>query len=185
MFISWLTTFLNHGVNVKAQAGFIRRFALALSLTALGVAIAPLYIPIPPTKAFPGQHFINVIAGVMLGPIWATFVAILISIIRVSLGIGTIYAFPGSIPGALLVGLTAYILRKNGRSPEYAAFVEPIGTAIIGFLLALYLFAPLVGDVAKWQAALTIIWLGWLFSTGIGTLIGFAALKAIKSAGYL
>lgn len=166
-------------------AAFLKRFALALSLTALGVAISPLYIPIPPTKAFPGQHFINVVTGVMLGPLWGAFVATLIGVIRVSLGLGTIYAFPGGIPGAIVVGLTAYALRRAGRDPVYAAFTEPIGTAVIGFLLALYIFAPLVGDFAKWQAALTVIWLGWVFSTGIGTLVGFAALKVLRAAGYL
>ncbi len=163
----------------------IRKFALSIGLTALGIVIAPLYIPIPPTKAFPGQHFINDIAGIILGPYWATITAILISIMRVSLGIGTIYAFPGSIPGTLLVGITVNILRRRRLNPDYAAFTEPIGTAIIGFLLALYVFAPLVGDVSKWQIALTIIWLGWLFSTCMGTLIGFAALKVIRSAGYI
>jgi len=173
------------GDNIMVKAIFIRKFALSLGLAALGVVIAPLYIPIPPTKAFPGQHFINVISGVVLGPVWAVFIAILISVIRISLGIGTIYAFPGSIPGALLVGITAYILKRRRINPDYAAFSEPLGTAVIGFLLALFIFAPIVGDAAKWQAALTIIWLGWLFSTGVGTLIGFAALKVIRAAGLI
>lgn len=170
---------------MAAKPVFIRRFALSIALIALGLAIAPIYIPIPPTKAFPGQHFINVIAGVILGPWWAIFVAIMISIIRISLGIGTIYAFPGSIPGAFLVGITAVLLRKAGRSPDYAAFMEPLGTAVIGFLIAFYVFAPLVGDLPKWQAALTVIWLGWLFSTGVGTLIGFAALKVLRATGLI
>ena len=167
------------------RAQLIRRFALALSLTALGIAIAPLHIPIPPTKAFPGQHFINVIAGVLLGPLWAMFIATLIGAIRISLGLGTIYAFPGGIPGGFLVGVAAYLLKRRGLDPTYAAFAEPLGTAVVGFLLALYIFAPLVGDVAKWQAALTIIWLGWLFSTGIGTVVGFAALRVLRAIGYI
>jgi len=165
--------------------GFIKRFALSIGLAALGVAISPLYIPIPPTKAFPGQHFINVVSGVLLGPVWAIFIAVLISVIRISLGLGTIYAIPGSIPGAFLVGLTAYLFRKRGLKIDYAAFTEPLGTAVIGFLLAYYLFAPLVGDAAKWQAALTIIWLGWLFSTGIGTLIGYTAIKILRKTGLI
>ena len=168
-----------------AKPEFLKKFALSLGLTALGVAIAPLHIPIPPTKAFPGQHFINSVSGVLLGPWWAMFIALLISIIRISLQIGTIYAFPGSLPGAFLVGLTAYILKKRGKDKIYAAFAEPLGTAVIGFLIAFYVFAPLVGDIEKWRAALSVIWLGWLFSTGIGTLIGFTALKVLKSAGYL
>ncbi len=54
---------------------------------------------------------------------------------------------------------------------------------LVGFLLALYLFAPLVGDFEKWRASLVAIWLIWLASTGVGTFIGYTALRVLRRAG--
>ncbi|MEM1619595.1 MAG: energy coupling factor transporter S component ThiW [Fervidicoccaceae archaeon] len=159
-----------------------RKIALALMLSALAVALAPINIPVGPTKAFPWQHMVNVLAGVILGPWWATGMAILIGTVRIALGLGTIFAYPGGIPGALLVGLLALYLEKRGKPTEYAAFIEPVGTAVVGFLLALYVFAPLIGKYEAWMAALVPIWLIWLASTSIGTVVGFAALKLLKTA---
>ncbi|PSO06974.1 hypothetical protein B9Q04_13290 [Candidatus Marsarchaeota G2 archaeon BE_D] len=42
--------------------------------------------------------------GVTLGP-YAVVVALFISLIRMGLGVGTIFSLPGSLPGALLVGV--------------------------------------------------------------------------------
>ncbi len=173
-------------VGVAVVSGvFLRRFSLALMLAALTVALSPVFIPVGPTKALPWQHMTNVISGVLLGPVWATVIAFVVGVVRNALGLGTIYAFPGGIPGAVLVGVGAYMLRRVGRSPEYAAFLEPLGTAVIGFLLALLIFAPLLGHFERWVAALSIIWLGWLASTLIGTIIGFTVLKVVKRAGIL
>ncbi len=165
---------------MEVRLGFERKLALALMFSALTIALSPIFIPVGPTRALPWQHMTNVLCGVLLGPWWATAVAILVSLVRNMLGLGTIYAFPGSIPGALLVGLTALVLRKYRLPTEYAAFVEPVGTAGIGFLIALYIFTPFMGHYERWLAALSIIWIGWLVSTSIGTLIGFTVLKVLK-----
>jgi len=162
--------------------GFARKLALAVVLTGLAVALSPLHIPVGPTKAFPWQHMVNVVAGATLGPLWATAMAIAIGTIRISLGLGTIFAYPGGIPGALLVGTVAYLLKKRGKKVEYAAFVEPLGTAVVGFLLALYVFAPLVGKYQAWMAALSAIWAIWALSTAVGTVVGFAVLKVLRAA---
>ncbi len=149
----------------------------------MAVALAGIYIPIGPTKAFPVQHMVNVIAGVLLGPVWAGGLAAVIGVVRISLGLGTIYAIPGGIPGAVLVGLAAKLLRARGLNPILAGLAEPIGTAVIGFLLALFVFAPIVGDYEKWIAALTPIWLVWLASTAIGTTLGMVALGVLEASG--
>ena len=162
-----------------------RKLALVVLLTALGVALSPLFIPIPPTKAYPAQHMINVIAGASLGPLYAVVIATLIGIIRISLGLGTIYAIPGGLPGAFMVGAAALILLRRGSRVEYSALAEPLGTAVIGFLLAYIIFAPLVGDAERWAKALSIIWLGWLASSLSGTIIGFAVLRILRRAGII
>ena len=160
------------------------RVALALALTGLGLALGPLVIPVGPTKAFPGQHFVNVIAGVYLGPLWAAGVAALIGTIRYILNWGTIYAFPGGIPGAFLVGLGAMLLARAGRDPRPAGLLEPVGTLGIGFPLALYAFAPIAGHYETWMAQLSVVALGWAASTGIGTTAGIAALGVLWRAGF-
>jgi energy coupling factor transporter S component ThiW len=160
-----------------------RKLAVAAVLGGLAVALAGVYIPVGPTKAYPVQHMVNVIAGVLLGPLWAGVLAAVVGAVRVSLGLGTIYAFPGGIPGAVLVGIAAKLLARRGSSMLWAGLAEPLGTAVIGFLLALFVFAPLVGDYERWLAALTPIWLVWLLSTGIGTALGMAGLKLLEASG--
>ena len=163
-----------------------RKVALLVTMSGLTIALSPIHIPIGPTKAFPWQHMTNVILGVTLGPLWAGAAALLIGLVRMMLGLGTIFSIPGGVPGAILVGLGAVALRRAGRSPEYAAFLEPVGTAVIGFLLALYIFAPLVGKYEAWLAAgLLPIWLVWAASTGVGTLAGFGALRLLRRSGLI
>ncbi|WP_322822783.1 energy coupling factor transporter S component ThiW [Chloroflexus sp.] len=75
-----------------------RLIAQAVVLIALGVALAPFTsFPIGIARVNPTQHFINVIAAVLLGPWWATGIAGVIAILRISLGVGTILAFPGGM----------------------------------------------------------------------------------------
>jgi energy coupling factor transporter S component ThiW len=75
----------------------------------------------------------------MLGPWYALLTAFAISLLRNGLGLGTFLAFPGSMFGALLVGLVYYRLRRS----DLAAFAEPIGTAVIGAIVGFLLIAPL------------------------------------------
>lgn len=166
-----------------AEWGPERRLALAAVLGGIAVALSVVKIDVGPTKALPWQHMVNVIAGVTLGPVWAGGLALAIGLTRMALGLGTIYSIPGGIPGAFLVGVTAVLLQRRGLSPVYAGLVEPLGTAVIGFLLAYTLFAPLMGDLEAWRAALGVIWLGWLTSTLIGTSIGVTALKILERGG--
>jgi len=70
-----------------------------------------------PTKCFPFQHAVNAVAGVLLGPWWAAAAAFVASVIRNMLGTGTLFAFPGSIPGALAVGLAWKLVGKDLAIP--------------------------------------------------------------------
>ncbi|MCT4598263.1 MAG: energy coupling factor transporter S component ThiW [Vallitalea sp.] len=109
-----------------------RKTALCGVLIALGVILSPYHIPVGATKCFPWQHLINVISAILLGPIYAVMNAFVISIIRNLLGLGTLFAFPGSIFGALLAGL----MYKRFANTYVAALGEVIGTGIIGAIVA-------------------------------------------------
>lgn len=115
-----------------------QKLALAAMLVALGVVLGTFSIPIGPARVAPSQHFINVVAGILVGPWYGVLTALGISVIRNALGTGTLLAFPGSVFGVLFVGLAYRWLRR----PE-AAFFEPIGTVIVGALVGYALIAGL------------------------------------------
>jgi energy coupling factor transporter S component ThiW len=159
----------------------IRQVSLAAVLTALGVAISPfIWFPILASKAYPGQHMINAVGGVLLGPVWASFIAICIGLIRMGLGIGTIFSMPGGIPGALIVGLFQWWLSRSRLAKvEWAALAEPLGTVFIGGTLAVYLVAPMVGR----NMVLFPVWIGWSISSIPGAILGFIILKSLSATG--
>lgn len=151
------------------------RIALTALLIALGVVLS---IPgvgtfiVGPTKVYPFQHMINVVSGIYLGPYYATFIATVVGMLRNQLGIGTIFAFPGGIPGAIVVALFYRYLKS-----DFVAFTEPLGTGI-GALLSAFLVAPLVGAgnlppflgiTAQWQLFLIFFWM----SSVPGSIIGY------------
>jgi len=168
---------------VRSYMRWIRSAALASLLVAVGVVIAPfLWFPFMATKAYPGQHMINAIAGVLLGPTWASLIAFAIGLIRIMLNIGTIYSIPGGIPGAIVVGLSARMFRKIGLKFELAALTEPIGTIFIGATLAVYVFAPQLGH-GEMIGALIPIYVAWASSCIPGSILGFLILEALKHVG--
>lgn len=108
-----------------------------LTTMALFIAIGTLgsqfiWFPAGIAKAYPVQHAVSVLAAILLGPIPATIIAFLISLLRNLLGLGSLLAFPGSMVGALLAGLGYKYFRKT----YYAALGEVIGTGIIGALFS-------------------------------------------------
>ena len=173
-----------------------KKISLVTAFTALGVVLAPIaWFPFISTKAYPGQHLMNALAGVMLGPWWAAVTAILIGVVRNALGIGTLYAFPGGIPGAIVVGLS-YILTsrfKAGCVKYFAALLEPIGTVLIGGTLSIFIVAPAVGDFKILGAIeqyglyqfLPIFWSGWAASSIPGSILGYLILLILDRIGLL
>jgi len=178
-----------------AGAANIKKLALVIVFSALGVAISPFtWFVVFGTKANPTQHMINAILGVLVGPFWAAIAAIFIGAIRNMLGMGTLYAFPGGIPGGIVVG-TAYLVLKRLRRSEktrlISALTESIGTLLIGVPLALFLMAPWIGtksilDLTANQGpflAFIIFGTGWTLSCVPGSIIGFIILAILKRVG--
>ncbi|MEM1583305.1 MAG: energy coupling factor transporter S component ThiW [Nitrososphaerota archaeon] len=173
-----------------------KKISLLAIYAALGVSLSPfLWFQFITTKAYPTQHFINVLSGITIGPWWGAVAAILIGTMRNMLGIGTLYAFPGGIPGAVLVGL-GYRLTKNvkNRFIKYSiAFLEPVGTVLIGGTFSLLILAPLIGDVRLVGliekqgilAVLPIFWAGWAASSIPGSIIGYIVILTLDKLGIL
>lgn len=172
-----------------------QRLGLTAALVALGVALSAFAVPIGPARVFPFQHLVNVVAGVMVGPLYALFAALSISIIRNALGTGTILAFPGSIFGALLVGLAYHRLRRS----DAVAFLEPVGTVLLGATTGYLLIAGLDGPTTLLgivralppspQAYLGVVPPGLLAlmaafaaSSVPGAILGYLALRALRRA---
>jgi len=119
-----------------------KKLALMALFVAIGTVTAHVvWFPAGPAKAYPMQHAINVLSAVLLGPIEAGLIALVIGALRNMLGLGTIFAFPGGIIGALLAGYM-YLFFKR----DIAAVIgEVIGTGLIGALLSFPIAKFLLG----------------------------------------
>jgi energy coupling factor transporter S component ThiW len=153
-----------------------KQVALAVILVAVAVALSPIFIPVGIAKCFPAQHMVNVIAGVMLGPVYAVVIATVSGIIRNILGLGTLLAFPGGMIGAFLAGV-AYKVFKN----VYAAGVgEVFGTGLLGALASAWIVAPVF--MGKSMALATLI-IAFSISTLGGSIFGVVAVHLLRKAG--
>lgn len=153
-----------------------RKVAYAVVLTAMAVALGVFSIPVGVAKVSPGQHMVNVIGAVMLGPWYALAVAFAASLIRNMIGTGTILAFPGSMIGAFLAG----IVYSMTRNIYWAALGEIFGTGILGSLVSAFVVAPAFINKPLDAAVLT---LSFLLSTTVGSIIGVMGLLVLQRAG--
>lgn len=152
----------------------LRRLTVAGLLTATALLLSGVSVPFGPTKCFPFQHTVNAVAGVLMGPWWAAGIALVTSILRVAMGTGTLFAFPGSIPGALAVGFAYRFLKK-----DWAVLAEPLGTGPIGATLSALLIGPAIGrSVGLWS-----LQIAFLTSAIPGCIIGYAVISGIRKAG--
>jgi energy coupling factor transporter S component ThiW len=144
-----------------------------LTLTAMFIAIGTLssnvfYIPVGFTKLFPVQHFLNVLSAVLLGPYYAVAQAFCVSLLRNLMGTGSLFAFPGSMVGALIASLLYLKTRKL-----YLAFIgEVVGTGVIGATLCYPIAILFLGQKATLFGFIAL----FIFSSFAGALIGFAIL---------
>ncbi|MEM1517805.1 MAG: energy coupling factor transporter S component ThiW [Nitrososphaerota archaeon] len=170
-----------------------RTISMTIVLSILGLVLAPfVWFSFLGTKAFPGQHFVNSLAGVLIGPLYGVLVPLIVGTLRIMLGLGTIFAYPGGIPGVITVGL-AYKLTKKSNNPliKYScAFAEPVGTVLIGGTLSLLIIAPLMNIEPQLAilrqhgllAGLVIFWAGWAVSSVPGSVIAYLTLIMLSKA---
>lgn len=104
--------------------------ALFAAIGTFGSSI--LWFPAGIAKAYPVQHAINVLAGVLLGPIPGVIIAFVTGLLRNLMGTGSLLAFPGGMIGAFLAG---YMYRKMKKSWG-AAIGEIVGSGLIAPLIA-------------------------------------------------
>lgn len=159
-----------------------KRLTLSIVLIALSVALSPFYFIAGPTKSFPFQHMINAISGIFLGPWYAIVIALTIGLIRNGLGTGTVFAFPGGIPGAVVVGLFYHYVKKT----DYMALTEPIGTTV-GALISAIILAPFIGTKMPPLLGIEVQWMlfvvYWLISSVPGCVLGFLVIKVLRRTG--
>jgi energy coupling factor transporter S component ThiW len=169
---------------LKTEAAHIRKLAIFAVFTALAIVISPFTgFPALGSVANPTQHMTNAILGTLLGPFWAALAAIFIGTARNMLGVGTLFAFPGGIPGGFVVGSVYWVLRRfrtDEKKRLLSALTEPIGTLLIGLPFALFIFAPWIGKtVANFVVFGTI----WALACIPGSIIGFAVLLILRRLG--
>lgn len=162
--------------RISTQYTHTRMLAMAGILIASGVLLSGISIPFGPTKCFPFQHSVNVLAGILLGPWWGAGTATIISIIRISMGTGTIFAFPGSIPGVIAVGFAYRIFHK-----DWAALAEPLGTGPVGATISAFILGPATGN----SAGILTLWTAFLASSIPGAVIGLIILMFIRKTNIL
>lgn len=180
---------------MKLETVHVKKLTVVIVFAALAMAMSPFTVFVVfGTKANPTQHLINAILGVFVGPFWAVVAALIVGTMRNLLGVGTLFAFPGGIPGGLVVGSVYWILKRLRTSEKtrlVSALTEPIGTLLIGVPVALFVFAPWLGEqsllnLVSEQGALSaflIFGAGWALSCVPGSIIAFLILLILKRVG--
>ena len=104
----------------------------------------------------------------------------LASLLRNLWGLGTLLAYPGTLCGALLCGLTY----KYSKKLSLTCLAEVVGTGILGGLLA---YPIAIAFMGKSTANLAVyVYVGpFLISTAVGSVISFMFLTYLKKVGLL
>jgi len=154
-----------------------RKLVLAAFFAALPVVLSfvPGSIPVAGAKLLPWQHMTNAIAGVLLGPWYAALAATVAAILRNQFGVGTLLAFPGGIPGALVVGFAHMLWRRS-----WVGLLEPVGTVVVGATVGAALVAPSLMGKAIPLGTLAYLFLA---SSIPGAILGVLILRALERAG--
>lgn len=133
------------------------------------VASSLIYVPIGFAKIFPIQHFANVLSAVLLGPWYALAQAFISSTLRSLMGTGSLFAYLGSMIGAVLAAL----LFLKTREIHYAVVGEVIGTGILGALATYPIAVLLLGK----EATLFGLMPAFMMSSFVGALMAYGLLK--------
>ena len=158
----------------------VKKLALAGMFCALAVVGSVFSFPIFGSKCAPVQHMVNILCAVLLGPYYGVGVAFVASLLRNLLGLGSLMAFPGSMFGALLCGLTYH--KAKQLLPTLVA--EVFGTSILGGLcaypVAILLMGKSAGDIAFYAYIIP-----FLVSTAGGAVIAGVLLFSLQRSGAL
>lgn len=146
-----------------------KKLVISGILIAISTILGTFSIPLLGAKVAPIQHLVNVIAAVILGPVYGVGCAFVSSLLRNILGTGSLLAFPGSMLGVFLSGL----LYKKFKKIEVAVIGEVIGTGIIGALLAYQLAAFVLGR----EVAMFVYIVPFSLSSFIGSFLAYIILK--------
>ena len=158
----------------------VKKLALAGMFCALAVVGSVFSFPIFGSKCAPVQHMVNILCAVLLGPYYGVGVAFVASLLSNLLGLGSLMAFPGSMFGALLCGLTYH--KAKQLLPTLVA--EVFGTSILGGLcaypVAILLMGKSAGDIAFYAYIIP-----FLVSTAGGAVIAGVLLFSLQRSGAL
>ncbi|OUN19066.1 energy coupling factor transporter S component ThiW [Flavonifractor sp. An82] len=159
------------------QQTAVKKLAIASLLTAVAVVGSLFSFPVLGSRCSPVQHMVNILCAVFLGPWYGLASAFAASLLRNLLGLGTLLAFPGSMVGALVCGLTYAGTRNLGAT----CVGEVFGTGILGGLAAWPIATLILG-----QTAAVYGYMGpFLISTIGGSVIAGVVLFALKRSGGL
>lgn len=159
------------------QQTAVKKLAIASLLTAVAVVGSLVSFPVLGSRCSPVQHMVNILCAVFLGPWYGVACAFAASFLRNLLGLGTLLAFPGSMVGALMCGLTYWGTRNLGAT----CVGEVFGTGILGGLAAWPIATLILG-----QSVAAYAYMGpFLISTVGGSIIAGAVLFALKRSGGL
>lgn len=161
-------------VQRRSESVTIRKMILTSMLAGLAFVLnTAVYFP----SMAPFQHFINVLAGVLLGPGYAFVAALITGLLRMMTG-RTIQAVVGAVFGAFLSG---WAYKKNRRIG--GAFVgEVIGTGFISAMVAY----PLMKAFYGLDAQSPFFYIPYYTpSSVVGGLMGCAVLILLKKSGQL
>ena len=115
-----------------------RKLTLAGILAAMAVLGGVFSFPVLGSRCAPVQHLVNILAAVLLGPLWGVGIAFSASLLRNIAGLGSLMAFPGSMIGALACGTVYYYTRRLGLT----CVAEALGTGLFGALAAYPVAVP-------------------------------------------
>ncbi|WP_414046544.1 energy coupling factor transporter S component ThiW [Macrococcus equi] len=155
-----------------------KKLTLTSILVAMNVVLSNLiYIPIGPIKAFPMQHFTNVLCAVLVGPWYGLAQAFISSLIRNIFHTGSLFAFPGSMIGVLL----SAILFHRFKAIKYAAIGEWIGTGFIGSFCTIPIMLMMNINLNGFMP----IFYAFIASSLAGSLIAYFLLKLLDRRNLL
>ncbi|MBM6925385.1 energy coupling factor transporter S component ThiW [Pseudoflavonifractor phocaeensis] len=159
------------------QSNPAKKLAIAGLLTALAVAGSLFSFPVLSSRCSPVQHMVNILCAVFLGPGYGLASAFAASLLRNLLALGSPLAFPGSMVGALVCGLTY----AGTRNLAATCVGEVVGTGVLGALAAWPIATLILGQ----KVAAFAYMVPFLVSTVGGSVIAGAVLFALKRSGGL